>query len=469
MKADHVRRQFILLCRGVFFSALAFVSLTFGGSVYASKLTDFQHLGVAQTASTSKIGMTGNGINAIPGVGNATPYMPYGWTKAGNFGAAPQASGATLSMGASGEAFFPGVKYPFQAGYQVPVSTLFDAMLAVTQGPVGLAIFAAPFALEWLSHAGGRVDPVSHVIQRSDPNVCSTAPCYAWTPANSYYGTASSSSVAGVCSTMAPKMGLGSATVVVGSADNGNGTGMCQWYDPGYGYFTMGAAATKSSVAPSADAWLPSSMDDIAPYMKNINPDGRVVAEILDRGGDINMPASTVTGPASIDGPVSTTQNPDGTKSVSKTTHNFSNTGDTITNTSNITTVSVINVDNSVGPVTTTTVTPVASDVVPNEKKPNPCITSPDLIGCLKVDSPVADPLTKITKDVSVITPVTLASASGCPAPLSWSVSMMGRTYAASFSYSPMCDFMSSIATLMLAFGAFAAAWVLADSFKVSA
>jgi hypothetical protein len=456
MKVNHVRYQSRFLCRGLLFSALAFVSLTFGGLANASKLTDFQHMGVAQTAATAKIGMTGNGINAIPGVGNAMPYMPYGWTKAGNFGAAPVASGSTLSMGATGEAFFPGVKYPYQAGYQVPVATLFDAMLAITQGPVGIAMFAAPFALEWLAHAGGRVDPVSGAIQRTDPTVCTVAPCYAWSMEGYYKSGSASSTGSQFCGPM------GGVFDMQIDPSGYPASVSCKDYRP---YSVIGRNLTQ----PSSTQWLPSSMDDIAPYMRNANPDGRVVGEILDRGGNIDMPAPTVTGPASIDGPTSTTQNPDGTKTVSKTTYNFSNTGDTITNTSNTSTVSVINVDNSTGPVTTTTTTPSASAVTPADKTADPCIASPDLVGCLKTDNPVADPLTKTTKDLSVITPVTLASASGCPAPLSWSVVMMGRAYSASFSYSSMCNFMSSISTLMLALGAFAAAWVLADSFKVSA
>lgn len=69
------------------------------------------------------------------------------------------------------------------------------------------------------------------------------------------------------------------------------------------------------------------------------------------------------------------------------------------------------------------------------------------------------------TKNVAVsYTPTIFSTASGCPAPISFS--MFGKTYF--ISWEPMCNLMSTVSIIFLALGAAAAALIFAEAFKPS-
>lgn len=386
---------------------LVLLGLGYSVPVIAGTKSAFNSVPVRQTGNTAQIGYPGAPPSVFPGTGNVTPVSGSGWYTAGNYGVAPPATGPTLYGAIDGSVVFAGVKYPWQAGYQIPKSGLVSAaaaLLSTAGGPyTAAALFAAPFLLDWLNKSGGRVSPDGLGLERLNPDVCSVAPCYEYGRINFDNG--------GILYSYPTASAACTATVSAGNAwskyntfvfDSLSGT-RCRvrvLSKPGGDYVGMSDYILGvRSVQPTVAQYLPSSMDDIAPYMarSDVNPDGRVIQELLDKGADIPMPSPNVTGPASVVGAETTTVNSDGTKTVSKTTYNFSTSGDTITNTSNVTTTNNYNTSNVITGTTTTTATPVAA-----ESKPSECEKNPQSNGCRtdEFDTPIQD-IPKSTRNVT--------------------------------------------------------------------
>lgn len=91
------------------------------------------------------------------------------------------------------------------------------------------------------------------------------------------------------------------------------------------------------------------------------------------------------------------------------------------------------------------------------------CTSYPDRIGCASFGTPpIADSLSKLTIPVSV-TALVFAHAS-CPAPVTFTA--FARSY--EFSYDPFCVQLERIRVLLMALASLGAAYILADSFRIS-
>jgi hypothetical protein len=440
--------------------------LSFGSQ--ASNLSQMGRFGVNTTGNTAKVGTVSSSSNWASEI----PISPTagGWAYAGNYGIPQAAKGPTMTMSMGGDVFMAGTKYPFQAGYVTPAATIVDAISAIAGGPVGVGLFLLPFAAQWLADSGARVSPTdSNQLQIGDPTICSVSPCYLYNVTiGSFTGGPSSKSSA--CSS-AQTMYIDQFHVNYGpdgsrySAYPGINDGVNCTVTRTIDSSTSEIYASISQAGTTApqDPWVNKSWSDISPYMKSTAFDPRVVPEILSKGGDIPFPAPTVTGPTEILGPKTETVNPDGTKTVLQPKSYFTFSGDTITNTKNETTVTVVNVDNSIASVSTTTTTPVSTAQTEPVKIEDPCIKNPDRMGCSKFGDPVSsDVLKKETSSVT-ITPKDFAGSATCPSPLNFNVS--GHSYA--FTYQPLCDKLAVLKYLFLAMAGFIAAYVVASMFKV--
>lgn len=198
-------------------------------------------------------------------------------------------------------------------------------------------------------------------------------------------------------------------------------------------------------------------MDDIAPYMAQNAPDPGVVGELLRQGADIPLPSPlTVTGPTSIPGKENTTTNGDGSRTVEKTTYNFQTSGNTITNTSNVTNTTTYNTDNSVRNSTTKTETPASGEV---EKDPeDPCKKNPERVGCMDVDTPEGK-IPKATKEVSY-TAESVWGGGSCPQDKQWASQTLGRSYTL-VPWSTACGWATSMRAIVLLLAAWAAFWIV--------
>lgn len=398
---------------------LVLFGLGYSFQVAAATKPQFNTVPIRQTGNSAQIGYPGASPAAFPGIGNVNPVSGSGWHTAGNYGVAPPATGPTLYGAIDGSVVFAGVKYPWQAGYQIPKSNLVSAaaaLLSAAGGPyTAAALFAAPYLLDWLTKSDGRLGADGNSLEFKDSNVCTVAPCKNYRfdstfPYVQFPQTACDQALTIVSyyqnvSSVAQKHPSGYWQCVVGTRAN-------------YGSGSAGSPSTISlgtvAVNPYPVVYLPKSLDDIAPYMarSDVNPDGRVIQELLDKGADIPMPAPTVTGPASVVGSETTTVNPDGTKTVSKTTYNFNTSGDTITNTSNVTTTNNYNTSNVITGTTTTTATPVAA-----EAKPSECETNPQSNGCRtdEFDTPTQE-IPKTTRNVTFNAENLGFAGGACPA-----------------------------------------------------
>lgn len=446
---------------------LLVVAMLFAQFSYAATKSSFSAVPFKQTGSSAQIAQPGASLTAFPSVGNISPTSNSGWYQAGNYGVAPAASGTSMQMGIDGSVNFSGVKYPFQAAYAVPKINLWAAAQGVATiaggGWIGAALFAGPYMLDWLTKAGGRVKADGTGLERTDTDACTVAPCYSYYTNVEGVGGAfpRSGSAQSACTSDASRIAarhVGDGKTYTGTVGGSAPNLTCTVTNVGWSWISTQPAS------PVATVWLPSSMDDIAPYMRqsSVNPDGRVIGELLDKGADLAMPSPAVTGPTSIAGSVTTTNNADGTKSTQQTTYNFNTSGDTINNTGSTTTTNNYNTSNVITSSSNVTKTTAATDA-----PPDPCDANPDRAGCAKLgDAPTTEKLSKTTQAVNVVAQ-TFAGGGSCPPPVNFALSVGPIRGSYGFSYTPLCNALVLIRGVILALAALVAAYILADSFKV--
>jgi len=242
-----------------------------------------------------------------------------------------------------------------------------------------------------------------------------------------------------------------------------------------WGYGTRTVAASPVSYLPSTIGELEAQIAADAGW-----PSGSAVGQALvdaakATGEDIPVEQPKITGPASVVGPVekSTTGNTETTKQsnydcVYVDGATVMDGGSVACTEKIVTSQKVTTVDPVTGATTTTTTTEnetVKSAEIVKDDKPaeDPCDANPDRLGCITGGTAVAPDLRKETSAVTV-DPVAFAAGSGCPSPLSFTI----PTGSYSISYQPLCDRLFILKALFVAMGAFIAAYVLADSFRVT-
>ena len=236
----------------------------------------------------------------------------------------------------------------------------------------------------------------------------------------------------------------------------------------------------------------PSSLQDFADIVaaKSAWSSGSSLSAAIDQaqrvtGDQIPVDAPTVTGPATVDGPLEVTKTStpygDMAKSIATKYDCTYVQGATVMDggsaicTQTTTTTETPLVTNpstgvkTVGPpvVTSTTSKPVDSVIDPNAKKPDPktdCEKFPDNLACVKVgEAPTPDVFSKAEKAVSIVAQTFAGGSGSCPAPIAFVV--FGKSYA--ISYQPLCDQFALLKYLTMVLGGMIAAFILADSFRV--
>lgn len=189
-------------------------------------------------------------------------------------------------------------------------------------------------------------------------------------------------------------------------------------------------------------------------------------------GAPINNPA-TVTTPTTIvdtstwDGTKTTTttvvsQNGATAQSTTTNVTNITNTTNTstatVTNTTTRTVTDTTTNQPLAAPTTDTTTAPAT------EAPPDLCQLHPEILACATLGAPpAAEVLDKKTEAVTV-TAIAFAGGGGCPAPLGFTA--YGHSYA--ISYQPLCEKLIVLKFIFMSLAAVMAAYILADSFRVS-
>lgn len=327
-----------------------------------------------------------------------------GWYAGGN-PPSGSATPGTMLMDHTGDVYFGGTKYPFQAGYQVPKGAVVEALGMLCKNPVvclGLSL-AAPSITAWLAKGDVSINPSESdypdkpfILEKRGSGYEYSLSRAGWFPTP---GQACQSRIAELNAL------FGESGRFTGSVRS---DGNCWSSDRGKPADNIGMNKRESPV------WVeryPASMDDIAPYMDPPEMPSSVVRDLLDRGADITLPGSpTVTGPTSLPGRTETTKNPDGSTTTTTTTNNFRTDGNRITNTSTVTTTQTCTGDGACSPTTTTT----TED--PKEPEQSDCEKNPEATRCkdIELDTPDGE-IPKAEKSVAY-TPESLFGGGSCPA-----------------------------------------------------
>jgi hypothetical protein len=355
----------------------------------------------------------GNG-NAVASSGTVTQGM--GATAAGPTAAAGVNLGGTATVPVNGSNVPTAVKT--NIGTDVLIPAAIAAVTCAKGGVVGAVVcaagtVAAPFALQWLTSAGGRINPNTGALERSDPKLCTTGPCYWWKYRNVRYRSHNEACQAYADYQNGLNNGYRSEAYAVDDTTSScfvkevrisNGVVTLN------GMFGVGVS-TDGSRAPDSPTWYPSSMDDISPYMRDKPVDPGIVKEVTDAGQDLGNPPLQVTGPASVPGQsvISVTNNATNnstTTTTTTTTNNYTYEGNKVTNTgsstSSQTTTATKNPDGTTTTASTgtgTTTTTPGDPAEPPEQKVQ-CDKYPNSLGCAELDTPDGE-IPKDTKNVS--------------------------------------------------------------------
>lgn len=313
----------------------------------------------------------------------------------------------------------------------------------------GLPLLSTLYAVKELATDLGYVFNPDGTVSRSDPTICTVAPCVDY--ARFTGGTSSAplwySTISGACSA---SVGLPYSGRAILTADPFGDSG-CTFTFSGASPVTWASATRNATPAPSnVVASTPEEFGDSVAAKTDWPSNSKLPAaikEVADSGEPISASIPTVTGPSSVSEPATVTTNPDGTTVTRTVTHNVTYTGNTV----NYTTTTVINNN---GQVTTET--------KPAEPPIDQCQRYPDTVGCKNLDTPASDVLKTKTHAVAV-TAVAFASSSVCPSPLSFT--LRGASYGV--SYQPLCDRLALLKALFLALAGVLAAFIVADSFRV--
>ncbi|KQX87687.1 hypothetical protein ASD34_15590 [Variovorax sp. Root473] len=163
------------------------------------------------------------------------------------------------------------------------------------------------------------------------------------------------------------------------------------------------------------------------------------------------MPEPTVTGPSQIQGPEKSTTNPDGSRTVERTTYNFQTAGNTINNTSNVTTTTTYNTDNSVRSTSSTTTTPTEEE----GDKESECEKRPNSLGCQELDEPPSGEIPRETKTITYAEESVFGGGS-CPSDKQWSSGTLGHSYKL-VDWTTLCGYALPARALVILLAIFAA------------
>lgn len=185
-----------------------------------------------------------------------------------------------------------------------------------------------------------------------------------------------------------------------------------------------------------------------------------ILKSAIDQGfaPEIDSSTKSITGPATSSSPKTTTKTlSDGSTETTTEKSTYTYQGDTITVTNQSTVTNFNPVTNQTSTTSNTTVT--NPDLPPQDQ----CDKYPDSASCAKLgEAPTPETLNKKTHNLD-ITPIAFTSGGACPSPLTFTA--YGQSH--EFTYVPLCDKLAYVKPLMMLLAAFAAAYILASSFKV--
>ncbi len=442
----------------------------------AAQNTIAQNAGIwaAVSGNSTTMGMGANGaVTLATGIAQGSalsgqaPVNLSGWTTAGNYGVAPGATGVTVGSTAN---------MGLPAGRSLPVTV--SSLIKPSSLGAGLKFLAknAPFLgtgiavydlIKEIGFDASKNSDGTLTVTKLDATACTVAPCFNYR-AYSGYPWAATKEIACTYAAAQFNAGVWGSGYNVSGAPNTAGT-LCVYTGTKNGAAWSGSDPISTTpVSPVANPWLPSSEQALQDYIaaKSGWPTSastkvdEAVRDAIQSGQTFEVNTPTVTGPASVAGPTNTTTTPAQNGQLAKSTA----TADTYNITYNNNVVNVITTTTTtVNDGTTTTTSTSTAEPAPESDL---CKLHPESAGCTPLGAaPVAETIPSLNVPVT-ITPISFAAPTGCPVPYSGTITVLAFVKPWSFTFTPMCDLMTTLRPLFLALGAFAAAWLFMEGLK---
>lgn len=334
------------------------------------------------------------------------------------------------------------------------------------------------------------------VYTRDDPNICTVAPCYAITGFDGKSYSSAKALVSGhdasltrssTCSSSQPYALYVHDIVSYDPLDGhivfhyaycGNNQVFSDTHEATYG----AAQTAPPAPAGSGSSSTPQAFEDAVAAVETWGPNSRIsqavadAVKLLPASPELQPGTPVVTGPASTPVKTVTTTSTDGSSLTKTTVDRHSYTGDTVTTKQEETSVKYDPATNTTNTSVTSTIDhsvqtgvsagPGGSTAAPETPTPpeDLCKANPGRLGCMEAGTPPAAEVLPNKTISFALTPVVFASSEVCPADLGFSV--MGRVYAISFA--PLCDGMRIVKAIVLLLSGLMAAFIIADSFRIS-
>jgi len=295
----------------------------------------------------------------------------------GPSGTKAQSASGGVTVADAVKAPVAGKEVPVTVTAEVPKSAIVEAVAGCfTGGLVGCVIgVATPIALAYVANNGLRLNPVTGVPEYTDPKICTMSPCYKfWFSSDS----APQSTQAwylddAAANWTAYRNTLNDANRAQLNSCNQT-TFACSWtfYNKTTGAkaFDFSQTAVRSNATPASPTWYPATPQNVKDNLYRNNPPVGVIDE-LSRYGNINWPNATptVSGPASIDGPKTVTNKPDGSKETRQERTDYSYDGPTVTRKGTTTVTTTTGPDGTTVTSTTTSTTTDTSVDAPQQSE----------------------------------------------------------------------------------------------------
>lgn len=399
-------------------------------------------------------------------------------------------SGTVLINGAGGVQSTKTVNIPIgDSGKTVPVSATTEfskaaiaaAVARVLGGPAGtVAALAIPSIVDWFNKNGIQADSTGQSLVAYPDLYCKTgSTCYWWVRANTNINPTNfykSSTGLSACQAIYEDAKSSSSILAGSSVSNVYLDGAnCRISGvSGLSTFAQYMGTSSTYPTPSPVPVTPTGVGDKLSKSTATPPSPQVVPDLLAlRDPTVppvyieDVPSPTLAGPQQAVGPTSTTTVPaqngqPAQQIINNTVYNFNYSGNEVTATE--TTTETTQTQQPDGSWLTTDQRSTTSPTIPSDAKTD-CDKYPNSMGCQSVSEQVPgyDPLRKNGYTVSITSTAGFTSSASCPAPVTFTA--LGKPYA--FSYQPLCDKLAVVKVIVLLLAGVAAAWIVADSFKV--
>jgi hypothetical protein len=349
-------------------------------------------------------------------------------------------------------------------------------------GPAGMVILAGtlviPALMDWYDRSG--VSLADGTFRKSDPSVCTTAPCSEYASINFTTGgpdwSSPSSSAALACVKIAAAGSAWSANYNMVYRNNTETNCNVSMFPKAGGsaiaYVDYNIGSREG--AASAVSYIPASQSDVEAALAATQPAPEVLKELytIDQTGrysdrvlrDLAITNVVASGPSSVAGPSSTevtpAQNGQPAKSVT-TASNYNCVyvmADVTCNEVKTATTAVTSIDGQGNPTTVTTATTTTAEPAKPPEPVDPCDANPSRVGCLKIDVPT-DEVPKKTVTITWAEENLGFGAGSCPAPFTFTT-LLGTH---SLNLAQYCDAITAyVRPLVIAFSLLAAFFIIA-------